>query len=451
MYVKSVTLENFKGFKHLEFNFQRPGAIYAGWTVFVGGNASGKSALLRGIALALMGPDASRQLLGSPADWKGWMHKAERRTESLLELAWDEHLDNFKMRGKLPGQAFEAGVRFVMEGKDSLVPVLRGAEQRSRQGTRILTALRGPWDPNARGWFAAGYGPMRRLSGSSSESMRFSVGRGTVSRFVTLFREDAALSESEAWLKTNHSRWLETKAPDQKQLIDGVQAMLNDDLLPLGMQISRITVDHVFIKDKGGLELPMRDISDGCRSVYATVLDLVHGMYEVYGIQKLFEKQEGKPVVTRPGVVLVDEIEAHLHPAWQRDIPEWLKRHFPNVQFLVTTHSPLVAQAADPNGVFVMPSQSDPDREPRPLEQAEFERLRLGRAEKTLLGVAFGLQSVRSSWANQQIERWKRLNAKSKSGAELTSPEKQDLEKLRKQMDLAFEPGAETGDAALTS
>jgi len=269
--------------------------------------------------------------------------------------------------------------------------------------------------------------------------------------FVTLFREDAALSESEAWLKTTHARSLEKASLDQKKLLKGVQAMLNDNLLPQGMQIFEITVDHVFIKDEHGLRLPMRDISDGCRSVYATVPDLVHGMFEVYGIDGLFEEREGRPIVSRPGVVLVDEIEAHLHPAWQRDIPEWLKSHFPNVQFLVTTHSPLVAQAADLNGVFVMPSQSEPERKPRPLEQAEVERLRLGRAEKTLLGVAFGLQTVRSSWANQQIEKWTRLNAKAKSGVGLTQPEKRDFEELRRQMDLAFERGTELNDAAAAS
>jgi len=174
-------------------------------------------------------------------------------------------------------------------------------------------------------------------------------------------------------------------------------------------------------------------------------------MFEVYGIEGLFEEKNGRPIVICPGVVLVDEIEAHLHPAWQRDIPEWLKGHFPNVQFLVTTHSPLVAQAADQNGVFAMPSQSDTDRKPRPLEQEEIERLRLGRAEKTLLGVAFGLQTVRSSWANQQIERWRRLNAKSKSSAGLTPVEREDLEELRRQMNLAFERGTESGDAALAS
>jgi hypothetical protein len=238
-----------------------------------------------------------------------------------------------------------------------------------------------------------------------------------VSRFVTLFKEDAALSESETWLKTNHSRLLEAKNNrDLKQLLDGTSALLSDNLLPQGMRISRTTVDHVYVCDGHGLELPMRDISDGCRSIYATVLDLVHGMFMVYGIEGLFGQREGRTVVSKPGVVLIDEIEAHLHPAWQREIPEWFKQHFPEVQFFVTTHSPLVAQAADPNGVFFLPSPTESNAEPRPLTPEETERLRLGRAEKTLLGVAFGLRTVRSRWANSRIEQWKILNAKERAG-----------------------------------
>ena len=47
------------------------------------------------------------------------------------------------------------------------------------------------------------------------------------------------------------------------------------------------------------------------------------------------------------GVILIDEIDAHLHPAWQKRIGFWLKAHFPNIQFIVTTHSPFICQAAD--------------------------------------------------------------------------------------------------------
>ncbi len=69
MYVKSVHLEQVKAFQELSFDFERPDRKFEGWTVLLGGNSSGKSTVLRSIALALMGPEASRELLGSASTW----------------------------------------------------------------------------------------------------------------------------------------------------------------------------------------------------------------------------------------------------------------------------------------------------------------------------------------------------------------------------------------------
>ncbi len=448
MYVKSVHLENVKGFKNLQLDFERPDHTFRGWTVFLGGNASGKSTLLKAMALAMLGPDAGRQLLGSPA---GWISLKEARAEVRVKLCLDKKADFFKSGGASPVGEFEAGVRWLIDSKDardhreSAVPEFRAVPFQNKNRTKILSAERGPWNPNAAGWFCAGYGPMRRLSGSSTDSMRFSVAGGAISRFVTLFREDAALSESEAWLKLNHSRQIESKSPDLAVLLSGVRDLLGDGLLPHGMKIARITVDHVYVRDGRGVELPLRDVSDGCRSIYATVLDLIHSMAEVYGSTGLFSKDRlGRVVVQKPGVVLIDEIEAHLHPKWQLEIPEWLKVHFPEVQFIVATHSPLVAQAADPNGVIVLPSQDDLGRAPRRLEEHEYEKLRLRKAEKTLLGTAFGLKTTRSKWANDRITEWKRLNAKAKSGVALSSSERTELDELHEKMQIAFDEVPET-------
>lgn len=453
MYVKSIHLENVKGFKDLPLDFERPDHTFHGWTVLVGGNATGKSTLLKALALGMLGPDAGRQLIVSPA---GWISLHETRAEARLKICLDKRVDFFKSGGAPPVGEFQAGVRWsidtrdMRENRESVIPEFRAIPFQNAKKTRILTAERGPWNPNAAGWFCAGYGPMRRLSGSSTESMRFSLPGGSMSRFVTLFREDAALSESEAWLKLNHSRQIESQSADLAVLLGGVQELLGDGLLPHGMKVARITVDHVYVRDGRGVELPLRDVSDGCRSIYATVLDLIHNMAEVYGSTGLFSRdQSGRVIVQKPGVVLIDEIEAHLHPKWQLEIPEWLKVHFPEVQFIVATHSPLVAQAADPNGVFVLPSQDDLGRLPRRLDEHEYEMLRLRKAEKTLLGTAFGLKTTRSKWANDRITAWKKLNAKAKSGASLSTTERTELDELRVQMQIAFEETSDLQDAEL--
>lgn len=444
MYIKRIRFENVKGFEELDFNLERPDGSYAGWTVFVGGNSSGKSTLLKATALALMGPDAGRSLMGTT---KGWIFKQQARASAVLSLTWDEEHDGFKKGGARPGTAFEAGVRWFFEKRGDDVPQFRAVEKRNASGGRVQTPERGPWDPNAAGWFSAGYGPMRRLSGSSEDATRYAVAKELYSRFVTLFREDAALSESEVWLRREHARQLETQDRARTAMLEGVRSLLGDGLLPHGMKVSSITVDQVSLKDRRGVELPMRDISDGCRSIYATVLDLVHSLFDVYEGEGLFgTDNEGRPIVTRPGVVIIDEIEAHLHPAWQRDIPYWLKQHFPKIQFLVSTHSPLIAQAADENGLFLLPLQDDLDQKPRAASAAEYERIRWGTAHKTVLGVAFGLSTTRTRWAQERIRRWQELNAKQKAGATLTFREQRDFKHLKQQLELALD-GAPSIDA----
>ena len=440
MYVKSVLIDSIKNFDKVEFDFERPGKTFPGWTVFVGGNSSGKSTILRAIALALLGPDEGRQLMGNTT---GWIKDGKSKATVIAKLTWDESVDTFKEKGKRKRDGvISAGVRWTKEKQSdhfvtfhSVDKPVEGIVERST----TTASNRSVWNPNSKGWFSAGYGPMRRLTGGSSESMRYSVVSGAVSRFVTLFREDAALSESEEWLRKMYARTLESKNPVMKDCLTSIQTLMGEDLLPQGMKISRISVDHVWVKDRRGVELPMRDISDGCRSLYATILDLIHSFIDVYGEENLFTTDEnGKTIVDRPGVVIIDEVEAHLHPAWQLAIPQWLKTHFPKVQFLVSTHSPLVAQSADPNGVFVLPLQNDVYNKPRAMDHSEYERLILGKAEKTLLGTAFGLQTTRTLQAQQRIARWQELDSK-KRAVNLSTVERKEYTNLKKDMEIVFQ------------
>ena len=89
--------------------------------------------------------------------------------------------------------------------------------------------------------------------------------------------------------------------------------------------------------DKAGVALDLSQLSDGERSFVAMICDLGRRL------------TLANPVLDNPlhgaGVVLIDELELHLHPKWQRDASEKLRRTFPNIQFIATTHSPFVIQA----------------------------------------------------------------------------------------------------------
>ena len=138
MYVTSVTLENLRGFKKLHFDFERPEGGYAGWTVFVGGNASGKSTLLKGIALALMGPDAGRELIGSSPP--GWISDTSNKANSKLKVVWDQAHDGFKPGGKPPGP-FDADVRWQRE-KDLILSIRTLKEKIEQTHVQEQTAER---------------------------------------------------------------------------------------------------------------------------------------------------------------------------------------------------------------------------------------------------------------------------------------------------------------------
>jgi predicted ATP-binding protein involved in virulence len=153
-------------------------------------------------------------------------------------------------------------------------------------------------------------------------------------------------------------------------------------------------------------------------------------MIGCYGLEGLYGRDEkGKIIIKRSGVVLIDEIDAHLHPLWQREIGFWLKRHFPKVQFLVTSHSPIILQAADPNGLFVLPEPGSEDQ-PRRLSAEEYQKIVASRPDTILRSPAFGLENTRSEPIVEKRAQYSKLRAKKRAGAKLTSAEEKDLQGL---------------------
>lgn len=414
MYIDRVVLKNIRGFDHLDFDLCRGEGRYAGWTVFTGDNGAGKSTLLKAIAVALIGKDAARSLQPS---FHRWIRDGAVDQEAHIELTIqpERGVDDFAEKGGTGYGKFAATVILKDNGKETSLELPGGKKAR--------TVQRGLWSSVADGWFSCGYGPFRRVFGASPDAARLMVSP-TTERFVTMFQEAASLFEVDQWLRNLSHKKLEGSQESAEQL-DLLLEILRDDLMPNQITVDRVDSDGLWLKDRNGLQMAWGDMSDGYRAALALLADILRHLIAAYGIKNLAERDEdGRLRIVRSGVVMIDEIDAHLHPEWQRVIGFWLKRHFPNVQFLVTTHRPIICQAADEKGMFVLPEPGSGDK-PRQLSDEEYKKIISSRPDQILLTSAFNLQNTRSPRAVEGRADYAKLMAKQRAGGKLTAAERE--------------------------
>ena len=415
MYISKVTLKNIRGFADLQFDLTRDDGTYAGWTVFTGDNGSGKTSLLKAIAVDLIGKDTARALQPSFHRWirDGADEEAFIQLEIVRSPTDDVPVDP----GRPPSPQFPAKIALKNGSKEPTLQATIPAGKPKNYSTPERTI----WSSDAKGWFSCGYGPFRRVFGASPEAMRQMVGP-TTERFVTMFQEAASLAEADQWLRNLKYKELENKAAERDQLAL-LMEILRDDLMPNQITVDRVDSDGLWLKDRNRVQLAWGEMSDGYRAALALLTDVVRHLINSYGTADLTQRgPDGKLCIKRSGVVLIDEIDAHLHPEWQRQVGFWLKQHFPNIQFLVTTHSPIICQAADTNGLFVLPEPASGDP-PRPLTREDYRKVIASRPDTILLTPAFGLQNTRSPRAVAARAEYAQLQAKKRAGARLTAKE----------------------------
>lgn len=166
---------------------------------------------------------------------------------------------------------------------------------------------------------------------------------------------------------------------------------------------------------EGKRELRIEQLSDGFKIITAMVADIASRM------------AEANPEVENPllmsGIVLIDEIDLHLHPKWQRKILRQLRNTFPNVQFIVTTHSPIVLLGAlDLAQVFTLDGQC--------IRSNDFNNYTTYDISQILLSDLFDLPTARSPLWDEKIKRRDILLSKS----ELSGKEKGELDNLEKEL-----------------
>jgi hypothetical protein len=420
MYISRVKIENIRCFgegdRAVDLDLRRPDGSYAGWTVIAGRNGAGKSTFLQAIALAAAGTRNSMALLETPSEW--YRHGAESGGVHLdllpyvgngeitwpvsRALAWEMSTDDWQ---ETPTKQPESTTKEEDSDLDSFV-----------WGTRPVRR------------FIAGYGPFRRLTGETADAQRLrKASSSPISRLVSLFREDVALGDSVEWLKEINHRKLEEDAGAaelEKRILD----LLNDGLLPDETRVLRVNSRGLWL-EQSGIELTLHDLSDGYRTVIALILDIARQMHECYG-ELPWVAGQNRLAVDLPGVVLIDEVDVHLHVSWQQDIGFWLKERFPRVQFLVTTHSPFICQAADPRGLIRLPAPGEA-RTAEHVPDELYHRVVNGSADDAVLTDLFGLEHSRSPVAEKKMEEASALEAKILLGTATPQDEQRHEELVR--------------------
>ncbi|MGW2087439.1 AAA family ATPase [Streptomyces sp. NPDC001880] len=421
MYVSRVHVENIKSFhgpRVVDLTLTRPDGSHAGWTVLAGRNGSGKTTLLRALALALSGPVPARGLVQS---FENWVTRGADSGTAEAEVVRDWFFDKFTASGRTQHE-FWTGLRWTAPadgagGRRSAQPAL-GEIRYNPRAQGASPAQRGPWADNPVGWFCAAYGPFRRMAGGSGEVQRLMLASGPVARQAGLFHEDASLAEGVAWLIEQHLRALEGRE-GAAELKASALSVLGDGLLPDGYRVEEVDSEGLWVT-RDGHRYPLREMSDGFRTVAALVVDLLKQIHDTFGDEVFGGNGDGPSPLQVPGVVIIDEIDAHLHVSWQRRIGPWLTTHFPNIQFIVTTHSPYICQAADPGGLIRLPGV-DEDAAPEVVPEELYERVVYGSGDDAVLSDLFGLDTPYSERAEHARAEFVALESKVYEGD--TSPD----------------------------
>lgn len=345
MYVKKLVIQNFRCFSktEIELNYPKCPATRThpvpsrleNVNLFLGGNGAGKSSVLKALVLGVLSPVINSS--GFKADYLV-RRKPNEQPQIALKgaslLSEQAEVCAYLKLGKLDVDAGAKGstlmgktiIQRIGDFEDIISPALENPD-----------SWKHIYINSSPSFFLVAFGANRRTERPEGYSQQSRSSR--YQRVAGLFEEHIGLVPFNfAYLQLKDRDYL-TQACD----------ILNS-LLPPSMQLSQNSDAQQSPRfNREGVLLPYSALSDGYRAFVGWVWDLLYQMVSLQQPSTLL-----CDLTQVEGVVIVDEIDLFLHPQWQRTVIEQVALKFPRIQFLFSSHSPLVAGGLEPSNIFVL-------------------------------------------------------------------------------------------------
>lgn len=358
--LSALTLSNFRCFEHLSIDF------HPRLTVLVAPNGNGKTALLDAIAVAF-GPyvgafDEAAGTHFEPDD----IRLRRVRDTATNEMEYAVGGVRLKAEGRIPGAIADLpdlGTpdqwQRALSSPTKSKTTIKDAKELVDYGKRMQDAARTPesiQELPVLAYYGTGrLWQLKRLTRSKLERTSRTIA------YADCLDPGSSYKAFADWFRywSTNALQIELKAAETKQppqtrefaeYIESVRRPINECLAPAGwkdVDFSHAREELVATHVEHG-ELPVSMLSDGIRNMIGMVADIA------FRATKLNPHLGARASLDAGGIVLIDEVDMHLHPAWQQSVLGGLTRAFPNLQFIVTTHSPQVVSTVPAECIRVL-------------------------------------------------------------------------------------------------
>ncbi len=312
VHLRYLQLQNIRCFEKVTFSLTPPDSNRGQWITLLGDNGVGKTTILRAVALALLPPRTANSLIEQFMAGTQLTRSNDARDDTESSITVE-----------------------LNDARISSVIVAGDVEQESLTVRTMPDPLPLVFAYGCRRGSATG-GPDR----SADTTPRFGVN--------TLFHDNASLVHAETWLRKRHHV---ANVIDQREG-PFYQAVKNTLTAILQVEDIEFDTDHVMVRGDAVGRVPIAALSDGYLTTLGWTVDFIarfaeHARQHDYPL-------DGDFAARMPCVVLIDELDLHLHPRWQTEIITQLRNAFPLTTFITTTHNPLTLRGTEPGEVFVL-------------------------------------------------------------------------------------------------